>query len=721
MCGIVLRIRPISPRVDRESREGARRDQSTRDDDDDDDEWDSLVAAVRDRGPDAVNSVTVTTRTLQLDFHATVLHLRGTSVTPQPFHSPASGNVLLWNGEIFDSPLLPVGIDENDGDKLFRLIERDGFAQTMRTLDGPHAVVYYDHAASRVYFARDCLGRRSLLKRQPTRRGELVLTSTAPRRRRVPDDDGPREGGEWHEVACDGVWQVDLDQLAASASDDDDDDDDDDERSRKEDEWLTLDRRFYPGESPASDSLVYPFGRLNRAVPSSIGSLLAMTRSFPPLPVLSRRYLDLLSTFKSLLVESVRQRVLTIPIPASPSPYPSSSPPPRVGILFSGGLDCTTLALLVDEVLPKGEAIDLINVSFENPRKVDLARGGLGPGGINNNNNKKKKKKKETKKERQDRIKREENGEPEPDAVAAEQPPIPTTTTTTTADETNDEFPLPKSSSSSSSIYDVPDRVTGLETYGELERVRPDRRWNFVKVDVPYHEMLLHRDTVVDLMYPQDTVMDLSIAIAFYFAARGQGTLHRPHSRPRTDSTHDDDDDDDDGDVAYTSTARVLLSGLGADELLGGYARHRRAYHGYRPASSRAAAAANDDEAEKWTRLIDELQLDLDRVSTRNLGRDDRVVSDTSREVRYPFLASPVVRFVADLAVWDKCDPRFEEGLGDKLLLRMLVRDLMRHDGETDASGSGNAWRLKKRAIHFGARTAKMELDSGGAKGTDRL
>lgn len=41
-----------------------------------------------------------------------------------------------------------------------------------------------------------------------------------------------------------------------------------------------------------------------------------------------------------------------------------------VGILFSGGLDCTILALLADKFLPRDQSIDLINVAF---RKDDKA------------------------------------------------------------------------------------------------------------------------------------------------------------------------------------------------------------------------------------------------------------------------------------------------------------------------------------------------------------
>lgn len=54
--------------------------------------------------------------------------------------------------------------------------------------------------------------------------------------------------------------------------------------------------------------------------------------------------------------------------------------------------------------------------------------------------------------------------------------------------------------------------------------------------------------------------------MALYFAARGKGQIRSHPDVPP---------------VPYTSPARVLLNGLGSDELLGGYGRHRTAYtHG---------------------------------------------------------------------------------------------------------------------------------------------
>lgn len=38
---------------------------------------------------------------------------------------------------------------------------------------------------------------------------------------------------------------------------------------------------------------------------------------------------------------------------------------PKVGILFSGGIDCTILAVLTNQFVDETNAIDLINVSFE--------------------------------------------------------------------------------------------------------------------------------------------------------------------------------------------------------------------------------------------------------------------------------------------------------------------------------------------------------------------
>lgn len=67
-----------------------------------------------------------------------------------------------------------------------------------------------------------------------------------------------------------------------------------------------------------------------------------------------------------LLRASVRQRISATP-KFCRNCIRLSSPcsHPKIGILFSGGVDCTIIARLVDQLINPDESIDLINVSFE--------------------------------------------------------------------------------------------------------------------------------------------------------------------------------------------------------------------------------------------------------------------------------------------------------------------------------------------------------------------
>lgn len=296
---------------------------------------------------------------------------------------------------------------------------------------------------------------------------------------------------------------------------------------------------------------------------------------------------------------------------------------PHIAILFSGGLDCTLLARLMHDLLPQEHDIDLLNVAFENPRAIRAASSLL----------------------------------------------------------VQSTYPL-------ASAYSIcPDRVTGISSHAELLRVCPGRVWRFVSIDIPYSETLAHRPDIIKLMLPQNTEMDLSIACALYFAARGSGTIHDPIKGNM---------------VPYTTSARVLVSGLGADELFAGYTRHaiafgRRGYQG----------------------LVDEMELDFKRLGKRNLGRDDRVISNWGREARYPYLDEELVAWALRLSVGEKCGfrkPQDEDVNGESLNLEPAKRTLRLLAWKLGMKGAAME---KKRAIQFGARTAKME--DGKSKGTQEL
>ncbi|GAA6049277.1 hypothetical protein JCM3770_005918 [Rhodotorula araucariae] len=630
--------------------------------------WEGVVQAVRSRGPDASNSLIKHVRTskmfhFEMRFHASVLHMRGDALTLQPFVAD-NGDVFLWNGEIFDG--LEVSPHENDGQKLFEQIQECGpsnFFAAIRDVEGPYAFVYYQASTQRVYFARDPLGRRSLLFHPPTPASPyLFLASNS------PGADFPLQ--EWEEVACDGVHCYHLNDLKGKS-------------------WLVDGRRGlssyprYPKSLGLSqDILVYPFDPLVTSLPQP-GSLTPSSPANPAEPVITSQLALVIQSFIAELERAIRARVATVPsVPAPPDA--------RIAILFSGGLDCTVLAAVLDRVLPDGEAVDLINVAFENPRKLKAKQAGSGKG--------------------------KEKAVAAVDAMDVDEMPPPDPPVT-------------------SKVYDVPDRLTARDSWEELKRLRPQRKWNLIEVNVPYREMLEHRQTVIDLMKPQRTVMDLSISIAFWFAARGKGHFSQFDTSRTTGSPPLP------APIPYHSRARVLLSGLGADEQLGGYARHRKAFaqpvspapastsasrptasvtsptissNGLPPVSSSTPpqpSASSPAAPQNWSALLAELQLDLDRLPTRNLGRDDRILSSHGKEARYPYLAGHVVAFLARQPVWLKTDYRFPEGTGDKMLLRLVARRL----------GLVKAASLPKKAAHFGSGTAKMELTAGRAKGTDLL
>ena len=167
----------------------------------------------------------------------------------------------------------------------------------------------------------------------------------------------------------------------------------------------------------------------------------------------------------------------------------------------------------------------------------------------------------------------------------------------------------------------------------------------------------------------------------------------------------------------YTCQSPIVIMGMGADETLGGYVRHERlaAQHG-------------------WAGLRRELQSDFERLWERNLGRDDRVISDSGREARFPFIdervlfAVSVLGAAAPTAVCEFkgavppnpfanasatahsfCHGPTGSGIGDKKVLRTVARMI----GLTGVST------LQKRAVQFGSRIADPKQRGSAALGAE--
>lgn len=266
-----------------------------------------------------------------------------------------------------------------------------------------------------------------------------------------------------------------------------------------------------------------------------------------------------------------------------------------------------------------------------------------------------------------------------------------------------------------------PDRMLSKKSWFHLSKLYNTTASSFrlVEINVSYKEWLQHRQVVKDLMYPACTEMDLSIAIAFYFASRG-GPGKKWQLNDKTVSW--DDFCKDEYRYAtvqedYISRSKVLFSGLGADEIFAGYSRHEAVLN------ELSEDATLEQEEAVYSKLNDLLVHDVRVIETRNLGRDDRVISTWGKELRYPYLDEDVVAFVVnEVGPKMKMYYQWETRITKKMTRRMkvtvrkwILRQLARKLDLDWVSGE------LKRAIQFGAKSAKMEIGQGRAKGTDVL
>ena len=206
-----------------------------------------------------------------------------------------------------------------------------------------------------------------------------------------------------------------------------------------------------------------------------------------------------------------------------------------------------------------------------------------------------------------------------------------------------------------------PDRKTAESSYFELSQLFKENetvKLELVRINIYKNELEdQRRNHIRYLINPRVSVLDDSIGSALWFAS----------SYPIV--------------ASELERCSVLLSGLGADELFCGYSQHRRIH-----------------DREGIGALGTDVQNMIERIAERNCGRDDRVISDSGREYRMPFLDLDFISAISKIPISKRCNLKLDRGVGEKSLLRELAKS----KGLMSISG------LEKRAIQFGSRIAKM-------------
>lgn len=437
------------------------------------------------RGPNLSQELTVRGPCYQCLFSAHVLHMRGL-LTSQPVQDN-TGNVLEWNGEVFRG--LPVTPEENDtaviSQRLSSCISSSEILSVLSTIRGPWGFVYYQKDGDFLWFGRDFFGRRSLLWKFDADVNALTLTSVAAR------SSGPDQSA-WQEVPAVGVYRIDLKAVAEAGS-----------VTFEVYPWAhggdvsscseTISESVPSGCSAVMNQsglvLSSPVCPLNKSIPTSLNEKEIHPNSHSCVKDLeqllaSKEKTSEVERLIDVLSEAVRRRVQSLPFRVQDSSPPAHDQA-NVAVLFSGGIDSMILATLADRYIPAHQPIDLLNVAFklQEPKKQ---------------------------KESAKKPKKHKN---KPDKTDGADSPT-------------------------SSPFDVPDRITGKAGLKELQDVNPDRRWNFVEINVMQEELQkMREERICHLVHPLDTVLDDSIGCAVWFAARGTGFITEDgDQRPFTSS-----------------------------------------------------------------------------------------------------------------------------------------------------------------------------------------
>jgi len=644
----------------------------------------TAITRIKRRGPDGVVEKHWVLQIgphlwLHMRLVSSVLHMQGDKMSSQPvaLHATAEPSseptaYLSWNGELYDIASTSGGVSDTAyvascvSRALASPCPASALGSAMGQWQGPWSALIVDMAARRIWFARDCVGRRSLLLSRG--QGSLCLSSVADQ----ADTPSPARS-DAAEVDPGVLFSIELASLTLQ--------DGLSFRTTPVPRPLSALYGAFPAVDWAANNASAPAGQaadagavallhaLSRAVKLRVCSA-ARGRGPSPLPELpppsAQRYCGVRCDMHTL-----------------PNSECSSAAPAHIAVMFSGGIDCMLLAVLAHRHVPGGEPIDLINVAFA----------------------------------------QKETAEP---------------------------------------IMQVqsPDRQAALVGLEELRGACPGRHWRLIQVNEDLASLRQHQEDIVALNYPRDSTMDFSIAAALWCGARGVGWVYGdaspqpsaelPPCTSAADSSAEQlvykpmdnhpktvdelcclfeleassgfpadcpglassggtaaadfasttpageqhSNQGSAGPVLVRSAARVVLLGMGADEQCGGYGRHLTAF-----LKGQEKVKGSGERGEPgWAALGAEMDMDVARIWQRNLGRDDRVVSDHGREARFPFLDEGVMQLLSSLPLPLVTDPRLPRGRGDKRIIRRAG----------DLLGLKTSSLLVKRAIQFGSRVARV-------------
>ncbi|ELP84311.1 asparagine synthetase, putative [Entamoeba invadens IP1] len=218
--------------------------------------------------------------------------------------------------------------------------------------------------------------------------------------------------------------------------------------------------------------------------------------------------------------------------------------------------------------------------------------------------------------------------------------------------------------------FESPDRLCARAVLSDLKKIFPTKNFEFIEINASEDVILQTSENIKNVIYPNDTVMDLSITTATTLALISEGLC----------GTH-----------TVRRTSPYVFCGQGADEQLGGYGRHRNAL--------------------KYNRLSQELELDFCRLWSRNTERDDRVSKYCKVKCLYPFLENQVVRVIRNIPEKLLVKLELPENEGNKWILREVARK----------NGMVQCANFKKTAIQFGTRIAKVLNKGKKVSGADKL